>query len=43
VAADPHRNLLGAAGRERALRRTWAAAVDELVATAYPLRVPVIA
>lgn len=43
VAADPHRHLLGAAGRERALRRTWADAVDELVATAYPAPAPVVA
>jgi phosphatidylinositol alpha 1,6-mannosyltransferase len=31
VAADPHRALLGARGRELALGRDWAAAVDELV------------
>ncbi len=43
VAADPHRHLLGAAGRERALRRTWADAVDELVASSYPLPAPVVA
>jgi phosphatidylinositol alpha 1,6-mannosyltransferase len=40
VAADPYRHLLGTAGRERALRRTWADAVDELVASAYPVPVP---
>jgi phosphatidylinositol alpha 1,6-mannosyltransferase len=43
VAADPHRHLLGAAARERALRRTWADAVDELVAGAYPAPAPVVA
>lgn len=43
VAADPHRQLLGAAGRERALRRTWVDAVDELVAAAYPAPAPVVA
>lgn len=32
VAADPHRGHLGARGREAALRRSWADAVDELVA-----------
>ncbi|TNM40397.1 glycosyltransferase family 1 protein [Nocardioides albidus] len=36
VAADPRRQLLGAAGRERALRRTWADAVDELVSQHVP-------
>lgn len=36
VAADPQRHLLGAAGREAAVRRTWADAVDELVATFHP-------
>ncbi|MDQ6522524.1 glycosyltransferase [Nocardioides sp. LHD-245] len=43
VAADPHRRLLGAAGRERALRRTWVDAVDELVTTAYPAPAPLVA
>ncbi|WP_436701567.1 glycosyltransferase [Nocardioides sp. BYT-33-1] len=43
VAADPRRRLLGAAGRERALRRTWCDAVDELVASAYPAPAPVVA
>lgn len=43
VAADPHRQLLGAAGRERAQRRTWADAVDELVASAYPAGAPIVA
>ncbi len=43
VAADPHRHLLGAAGRERALRRTWVDAVDELVATSYPMLAPITA
>lgn len=43
VAADPRRGLLGAAGRERALRRTWTEAVDELVAAAYPEPAPVVA
>lgn len=36
VAADPHRRLLGAAARERALSRTWVEAVDELVQQHYP-------
>ncbi|MDN5744045.1 MAG: glycosyltransferase [Nocardioidaceae bacterium] len=36
VAADGQRRLLGAAGRERSLRRTWADAVDELIASHYP-------
>ncbi len=31
VAADPHRALLGARGREVASRRTWTDAVDELL------------
>ena len=43
VAADPRRGLLGAAGRERALRRTWTQAVDELVAAVYPEPAPVVA
>ncbi|TWH04910.1 hypothetical protein L615_000100000650 [Nocardioides sp. J9] len=32
VAADPHRHLLGSEARSWALRRTWADAVDELLA-----------
>lgn len=36
VAADRQRHLMGAAARERALRRTWADAVDELVARHLP-------
>lgn len=43
VAADPQRHLLGDAAREVALRRTWADAVDELVAAFYPVPAPVIA
>jgi phosphatidylinositol alpha 1,6-mannosyltransferase len=43
VAADPRRHLLGAAGRERALRRTWVEAVDELVTTYYPAPAPIVA
>lgn len=43
VAADPRRHLLGAAGRESALRRTWVDAVDELVASHYPSLAPVTA
>jgi phosphatidylinositol alpha 1,6-mannosyltransferase len=35
VAADPHRALLGARGRELALERDWRTAVDELVAGHY--------
>ncbi|MEZ0579394.1 glycosyltransferase [Nocardioides sp. MH1] len=38
VAGDRHRGLLGQAGRERALRRSWVDAVDELVAHHYPAR-----
>lgn len=41
VAADSRRGLLGAAGREVAGRRTWADAVDELVAAHYPAKAPV--
>ncbi len=37
VAADPQRGLLGAAARERSLRRTWADAVDELLALHLPV------
>lgn len=37
VAADPRRHLMGAAGRDRVLRRTWADAVDELVAQHLPV------
>ncbi|KRC46521.1 MULTISPECIES: glycosyltransferase [unclassified Nocardioides] len=40
VAGDPHRRLMGAAARERAVRRTWADAVDELVAQHLPERTP---
>lgn len=32
IAADPRRRLLGEAARERALRRTWVQAVDEVTA-----------
>ena len=35
VAADPHRALLGARGRELALARDWCTAVDELVDAHY--------
>ena len=35
VAADPHRGLLGARGRELALERDWRTAVDELVDAHY--------
>lgn len=35
VAADRHRGLLGARGRELALRRPWTSAVDELVERHY--------
>jgi phosphatidylinositol alpha 1,6-mannosyltransferase len=35
VAADTHRGLLGEAARERAARRTWVDAVDELVDSHY--------
>lgn len=42
VAADPRRGLLGAAGREAAGRRTWAQAVDELVAAHHPTATPVL-
>lgn len=40
VAADRHRHLLGAAARERAERRTWVDAVDELVGVHYPAVTP---
>lgn len=43
VAADPHRGLLGTAGREAAGRRTWTDAVDELIAAHYPANVAVTA
>lgn len=43
VAADPHRGLLGAAGREVAGRRTWTDAVDELITTHHPANVPATA
>ena len=36
VTADGQRGLLGASGREHALTRSWADAVDELVAQCYP-------
>ncbi|HWJ68226.1 MAG TPA: glycosyltransferase [Nocardioides sp.] len=36
VAADPQRDLLGAAGRRRALQRSWTDAVDELLARHLP-------
>ncbi len=40
VAADPHRGLLGTAGREVVGRRTWTDAVDELIASYHPAPVP---
>ncbi|KRB78189.1 glycosyl transferase family 1 [Nocardioides sp. Root190] len=40
IAADPHRSLMGAAARERALRRTWHDAVDELLAEHVRLPTP---
>jgi len=42
VAADKHRRLLGEAARERAERRTWVDAVDELVGSYYPAPVPAL-
>ncbi|KRA38288.1 MULTISPECIES: glycosyltransferase [unclassified Nocardioides] len=43
VAFDPHRGLLGAAGREVAGRRTWTDAVDDLILSHHPANVPVSA
>lgn len=43
VAGDRRRGLLGEAGRELALRRTWVDAVDELVGTYYPAPAPLAA
>ncbi len=43
VAADRHRGLMGAAGRELAVRRTWVDAVDELVRAHYPAPAPIAA
>ena len=42
VAGDRHRALLGARGRELAVRRDWRTAVDELVERHYgaPVDVP---
>ncbi len=37
VAADPHRHLMGAAARTRVAARSWADAVDELVAEHLPV------
>jgi phosphatidylinositol alpha 1,6-mannosyltransferase len=41
VAADKHRRLLGAAGRELVTERTWTDAVDELLAH-YPSPAPLV-